>query len=183
MSHRDSYASSNPVSTRPGATWPHNGTNDCSGQDFGYECSEGTKAAWTIQGDTDSFGCEYFYLCDCCKKKFDNAEEEERIENIEREGYCEWHRGTGKDIKLTRDIDGEGYSGPLYNVCAVCRQKEQERIAQELEDEFPEDDDDYEYAGMTQAEIDAQIEAEEEMDRISAEQEAEENNRVKGEEE
>lgn len=175
------YVSNGPVSTMPGHRWElveNDGTFGCE-----TDGCESVRASWKIQGETDSFGCEYFFLCQQCEENRQKELQEENENRFTAVSYCEWHRGPGTNVRPTRDIDGEGYSGPLYDVCGACRQKENERIAQELQDEFPEDDDDYEDTGMTQAEIDAQIEAEEEMDRISAEQEAEENNRVKGEEE
>lgn len=112
------------------------------------QCEDCEKqAVWKVVGETDSFGSEFFYLCD---EHMNQWEEEER--NADHSGTCEWCKQHKPLLRPTRDID-EGYSGPVYNVCTECRTKQNEDAIEELEhlwsqeqdfDEFEHDDDDEE---------------------------------------
>lgn len=142
---RDNYMSNGPVSTMPGRRWEHAQINPCenSGEEDG--CAEGTKANWTIQGETDSFGCEYFYLCNCCEEK---RQAELKKEDEPKNGFCTFHRGPGTDIRPRRDVLGEGSSGPVYDMCAECRaalQKDADEEAEYWRRQNGDDDDDERY--------------------------------------
>jgi hypothetical protein len=85
------------------------------------------KAEWRIQGDTDSFGAEYYYYCLDCYKK-----EKELIQNEEpMRGMCDWcHKGG--ELRWHRDLD-EGMSGPVYKICKPCLSKYNENEEKEAE--------------------------------------------------
>ena len=67
-----------------------------------------------IQGETDSYGCEYIFMCQECLDEYRSSEPEA--------GMCDWCH---KDAILSpmRDFD-EGSFGPVYQVCRECRDKE-----------------------------------------------------------
>lgn len=109
----DIYASSGPVSTLPGNTVNYSGDCKCE------RCEK--PATKRVQGETDSMGCEYLYLCNECADK---------IRNEVDEYYCDWC-GKFAVVSPMRDID-EGMAGPVYHVCSDCRDKENDRIAKEL---------------------------------------------------
>lgn len=67
-----------------------------------------------IQGETDSFGCEYLDLCDQCLKGI----REYAITPEARSGMCEWCRKPATDLRYARDYD-EGMAGPVYGVCGA----------------------------------------------------------------
>lgn len=140
---RDDYVSNGPVSSMPGNRWPHTEGFRCENEGEDGGCAAGTKADWKIQGETDSFGCEYFFLCNQCEEKRNarRLEEEEK-----RDGYCSYHKGMGSNLRLKRDILGEGTSGPVYDMCEDCRKRLNEDAEAEarLSDNH---DDDYEDSG------------------------------------
>jgi len=112
--------SDGPVSTMPGTRWsidPH----------AGIMCDEhpDTVAAFRVQGETDSMGCEYAHLCVACDEAFRLAGA------VQRDGQCEWHKGWGLDLKPFRDMD-EGMGGPVYMTCADCRRRVNDQAAAEL---------------------------------------------------
>jgi len=84
-------------------------------------------AAFRVQGETDSMGCEYLYLCVPCGHGLRLA----KLTAAPVDGYCDWHKGEGSDIKPHRDYD-EGMSGPVYRVCGACRKAELEAAHEEL---------------------------------------------------
>jgi hypothetical protein len=92
-------------------------------EEEGHETVPATRA---VQGDTDSFGYETMCFCEPCYVKF--QEESQKPED----GFCEWGKHRGEDIRPYRDID-EGTSGPVYNTCKECRFKDGQRIRDELE--------------------------------------------------
>lgn len=87
-----------------------------------------------IQGETDSFGAEYYHLCDACYELDTEIEEYHTAKHAEDEAHCEWCRKVTKqkDLRYTRDID-EGSSGPVYEVCSECRTKQNDYINDELD--------------------------------------------------
>jgi len=91
-----------------------------------------------IQGETDSFGAEYFLACQDCVGLFRNYREQQ----LDTEQYCDWCKAMKKRVVKHRDMD-EGSSGPVYNVCGDCRSKESERAAEELEESGAWNDYDY----------------------------------------
>jgi hypothetical protein len=80
-----------------------------------------------IQGETDSFGSE---LIDCCAECRDALK---AAISATRDGYCDWCKGSAKNIRDHRDFE-EGSSGPIYQVCAACREREYARLEAELDD-------------------------------------------------
>jgi len=89
------------------------------------EGHETIPATWRVQGETDSFGAEYIYLCDECVKDLGRH----------------WYEGTcpkcgTQDVKLYayRDPD-EGSNGPVYQACCTCRSK---ILASFIDDELAE---------------------------------------------
>lgn len=82
-----------------------------------------------VQGETDSFGCEYVDMCQECV----DAHRAYREEELARPKYCCWCKQTKVGVRKHRDLD-EGMAGPLYDVCAECIHKENEAAAKELEE-------------------------------------------------
>lgn len=68
-----------------------------------------------IQGETDSFGCEYVEMCEECHTAYTH-----RDTTVESSGQCEWCHATKDDLRPYRDLD-EGSSGRVYLVCQTCR--------------------------------------------------------------
>lgn len=117
-----SGASVGPVATLPGST---------SACPDGMMCDnhEDQVATTRIQGETDSFGCEYFDLCASCAATL--------IEEIRRERakphLCDWCKQEKTDCRPHRDFE-EGRGGPVYIVCADCRSLEARRVAADYGD-------------------------------------------------
>ena len=134
MTTDDLYASRGRVSTMPGSV---------------HELPEGTKcdshedrlAVKRIQGETDSFGCEYVMLCQECLDAYHKFREEER--NTPR--YCDWCKQQKLHVSPHRDVD-EGMAGPVYNVCRECKHAEAELFAKEYEENHPFGNDDFDWA-------------------------------------
>ncbi len=78
------------------------------------------KAVIRVQGETDSFGCEYHHLCQECHDAW-NAE----VDPLET-GDCDWCKNPSTGLRPTRDTD-EGMAGPVYYVCQPCRKKQSDR--------------------------------------------------------
>lgn len=111
-----------PVSTLPGTTHPLPHGTMC-------DIHPERPAVARVQGETDSFGCEYCDMCVECKAASD------AYFNTPRTGYCDWHSGEGEDIRPQRDWE-EGTSGRLYSVCKSCRIKSAERDFADFEHEY-----------------------------------------------
>lgn len=79
-----------------------------------------------MQGETDSFGCEYSYMCQTC---LDEARKHQAADRI---GICDWCRKPATNLKHHRDWE-EGSHGPVYRVCGNCRVKEIDAIRREAE--------------------------------------------------
>lgn len=113
------------------------------------DCHPKVPAVARIQGETDSFGCEYNLMCQACL-------DEHRIavrEAFNAESRCDYCKTMQRHCSSMRDYD-EGMGGPVYNVCPACRKRVNDRIAEELErydGEFDFDDayygDEDDYAG------------------------------------
>ena len=86
---------------------------------------EDRPATYKVQGETDSWGCEYIYMCDECVTALHAADTEK--------GICEWCNAEDVEIYPERDFE-EGMHGPVYYVCSPCRQKQNSRISAELAD-------------------------------------------------
>lgn len=116
-------ASNGPVSSMPGSIMKA----DATWIDVMCDNHPLFPAVARIQGETDSFGCEYFHACRECMDRHHLA----RL--IPEDGFCDWHKGQGKDIRPFRDMD-EGMSGPVYRTCGSCRSKAMEAARAELEE-------------------------------------------------
>jgi hypothetical protein len=79
-----------------------------------------------IQGETDSFGCEYIFFCEECEAAWDAAEAEPREDN------CDWCKSITTTCQPFRDI-GEGSHGPVYTVCEACRTRAYKDAVEELQ--------------------------------------------------
>lgn len=98
---------SGPISSLPGAV--RKSPN-------GYHCDthEDRPAVYRVQGETDSFGCEWHDMCQEC---YDAYQKEDPYEDWE----CE-HCNSKESVGPWRDPD-EGMAGPVYYICAPCRIK------------------------------------------------------------
>ena len=81
-----------------------------------------------IQGETDSFGCEYWDVCQEC---LDGIRARNRSPEA-RTGRCDWCKQHATDLCHTRDYE-EGLAGPVYRVCRECIRRRNERVAEEEE--------------------------------------------------
>lgn len=113
-------SSEGPVSSMPGTRWSIDPA-------AGIMCDEHTDtvAAFRVQTETDSMGCEYAHLCAACDEAFRLAG------SVQRDGQCEWHKGWGLDLRPFRDMD-EGMAGPVYMTCCDCRRRVNDQAAAEL---------------------------------------------------
>lgn len=113
----DLYCSDGPVATLPGSS---------------HDIPEGAKCDFhparpahvRIQGETDSFGCEYHVVCLECAREM-------RKERRNRIGTCEWCKADDVHVRSTRDYE-EGMAGRVYDVCTPCRRKQDDDTAAEL---------------------------------------------------
>ena len=80
-----------------------------------------------VQGETDSFGAEYFDMCQECYDAFANRDRTE-----ERSGMCDWCKGAATDLRNMRDYE-EGSYGPVYRVCGKCVSQQLANIREELD--------------------------------------------------
>lgn len=71
------------------------------------------ESAYEIQGETDSFGCEYMYFCEEHGKMVLEEMKKPRV------GSCDFCQ-TETKLKATRDPE-EGMNGPVYDLCPNCR--------------------------------------------------------------
>lgn len=118
----DLHCSNGPVSSMPGSTH--------------HKVPKGTmcdnhpdrKATVRMQGETDSFGCEYTIMCDECYAKV-KAE----TTTVDTSGACEWCGKHAAKRRETRDYD-EGMCGRIYLVCTPCINRVNDEAQAELED-------------------------------------------------
>lgn len=120
------YASNGPVSTMPGH-------QTAAPEGMMCEQHDDRQAYKRIQGETDTFGCEFFGLCKECYDKY----LEERDKPVA--GCCDWCKKHSDDLRQHRDFE-EGSCGPLYDVCLPCIRKEAAAIAEELGQDERDDD-------------------------------------------
>lgn len=98
--------SSGPISGLPGKR--HQVPN-------GKMCDEHNDrpAVYRIQGETDSFGCEFLDMCQECYDGFCAAGDQMLQE------YCDLCKTKQDNLKHYRDPE-EGTSGPVYIACPAC---------------------------------------------------------------
>jgi hypothetical protein len=89
----------------------------------GYNCVCPEYAIIRLQGETDSFGAEYFNYCEACYKACMDAEKD-------IEDNCDWCKEMAK-VYPVRDYS-EGMSGPVYYVCMECSTKQDKEALEEL---------------------------------------------------
>jgi hypothetical protein len=96
-----------------------------------WQCEN--DATVRVQGETDSFGCEYSHYCEACHKLSEELNDHYTKKHEDDESQCEWCKKVvpQKNLRYTRDID-EGSNGPVYEVCGSCRARQAEQIAEEL---------------------------------------------------
>lgn len=79
------------------------------------ECEKcGAPATCRLQGETDSFGAEWWTLCDECADKSSETSPS---------GECETCRGDSEKLVPSRCWE-EGPGGPVYWVCPECRERD-----------------------------------------------------------
>jgi len=86
-----------------------------------------------VQGETDSFGCEYNDMCQECYTKY-----KEYVANADTSGKCDWCKQHADKLISHRDIE-EGSCGRVYDVCLPCIDAERAQWRYYLDD-----DDDWE---------------------------------------
>lgn len=108
-----------PISSLPGSTRASPKGMKCD------DCNE-ADAVTRVQGETDSMGCEMHDLCEACAKVM--------LEEMRKpsEGVCDWCKSPSNDLRPRRDFE-EGMSGPVYEVCRSCIDRENERLKAELD--------------------------------------------------
>lgn len=98
-----------------------------------------------VQGETDSFGCEYIYFCEEHYKKFKDKGPER--------GNCECC-GTECEIIYTRDWE-EGMNGPVYRVCEACHPR---YLDEDWDMEEDDDEDDQSYNEEEEEDLEEELE-------------------------
>lgn len=81
-------------------------------------CNE--QASIKMQGETDSFGCEWIYLCKEHEEVERTAVKEAREVAMVTLDDCDWCKQRKLDVRDFRDFE-EGSNGPVYSVCKDCR--------------------------------------------------------------
>ena len=114
------HCSDGPVSSMPGSS---------HGFPEGSKCDQHPKhdAVARIQGETDSFGCEYILMCKECLAEYKQHLKDAAV------GVCDWCKKESNDLSPTRDYD-EGMSGRVYQVCESCRKEQHDEAVKYLED-------------------------------------------------
>ena len=114
------------VSRGPVSTLP----NALSTPPAGTMCDdhEDRPAVNRVQGETDSFGCEWNDMCAECY-----AKHRAYLATEDRSGTCDWCKKHAERLWTRRDYD-EGMSGPVYEVCMPCINKQNDDARKELEE-------------------------------------------------
>ncbi len=73
-----------------------------------------------VQGETDSFGCEYLDMCQECYTAYI-----EEAKSADYSGRCDWCKKDTDHLYPHRDIE-EGSSSRVYEVCRPCINKERQ---------------------------------------------------------
>jgi hypothetical protein len=95
---------------------------------------ENVPALYLLQGETDSFGAEYEYVCAACL---------DRALNKVRTGECEWCHSKDVVLKYARDYD-EGSHGPTYLWCQPCIDKQEKELDREYQKYHSDGEDNWE---------------------------------------
>lgn len=112
--------SNGPVSTLPGHS---------SSVPKGAKCDEhpDRDAVRRIQGETDSFGCEYHDMCQECYDEYVHE-----AKNADRSEKCDWCGQHDEHLYPHRDIE-EGSHGRVYEMCKPCIDAERQRWEEDEE--------------------------------------------------
>lgn len=87
------------------------------------------SAVARVQGETDSFGAEYYDMCEEClaRHKAFHADPDNSL------GTCEWCKARDVRVRPHRDYE-EGSAGRVYDVCDQCITRENKRLDDEWTD-------------------------------------------------
>lgn len=112
-----------PVSSMPGSSHPLKPGAKCDSHPNRW-------AVKRIQGETDSFGCEYHNMCQQCADEY--AEAKKQLGGANHMGFCGGCGATEqRPLFALRDWE-EGSSGPLYYRCRSCKTEWHRRDAEQL---------------------------------------------------
>ena len=117
----DNLRVSGPVSSLPGSL---------HSVPAGAKCDEHPQytAYYRVQGETDSFGAEYAFMCAECYTKHMEYVKAER----NSESQCDWCKTMQVGCRSQRDYE-EGLGGPVYNVCPRCIAAQNQRAQESLD--------------------------------------------------
>lgn len=115
-----SSISSGPVRTLPGSLHSLDNTDMCDEHDT-------VPAVKKVQGETDSFGCEFMFMCQKCYDDY-----KRKLNVADHSGICDWCKKSVDRVVPHRDIE-EGASGRVYDVCLPCIELERARWREEDE--------------------------------------------------
>ncbi len=113
---KDLHVSQGPVSSMPGSVHSFPKGSMC-------DTHPDRPAVRRIQGETDSFGCEFYLECEECAS----------VKPEPYKGTCDWCKEGPFHLVAARDYE-EGSAGPIYWVCVPCKSRHFERLAQEMGD-------------------------------------------------
>ena len=117
----DNLRVSGPVSSLPGSF---------HAVPAGAKCDEHPQytAYYRVQGETDSFGAEYAFMCaECYTKHMEYVKAERNAES-----QCDWCKTMQVGCRHTRDYE-EGLGGPVYNVCPGCVTRQNQSAQESLD--------------------------------------------------
>lgn len=120
----DLHCSRSPVSSMPGSSHSFPVGSMCDTHDD-------RPAVRRVQGETDSFGCEYLLMCQECVQAM--------LAYVPEPAFCEGCK-TVQVLGAWRDPD-EGQAGPVYHYCRECRQRMNASFIEESMQNFYSDDD------------------------------------------
>lgn len=80
------------------------------------------------QGETDSFGSEFYYLCAECVETEKSAPEEDTS------GTCDWCKNHAPKLRPQRDPE-EGLCGRVYYICVPCKEKYEKYWSDQYDDQ------------------------------------------------
>lgn len=101
----------------------------------GTMCDEhpNVPAVRRVQGETDSFGAELNDMCQACYDQYTTDVAAHAAEAAT--GTCDWCKSPATDLRPRRDFE-EGMYGRLYDVCGACVKRENDRLQEELDDDY-----------------------------------------------
>lgn len=109
-----------PISSLPGTKHPVPKGTMCDNH-------PNRPATHRVQGETDSFGSELHDECDECHAAV--------LAEPPPTGNCDWCKAPDQELVHMRDFE-EGLAGPVYMVCKPCRKNYNDRINEEMEEDY-----------------------------------------------